>query len=73
MLRPLDRLLNFITGRLSMKALNMFLNDESGQDLIEYALVAALVGLGAVAAMKTLGTSITNAFTSVGTTLTTNV
>ncbi len=49
------------------------MNDESGQDLIEYALVAALVGLGAVAAMKTLGTNISSAFTSVGSTLTTNV
>ena len=29
-------------------------NEDSGQDLIEYALVAALVGLGAVAAMKGL-------------------
>jgi pilus assembly protein Flp/PilA len=53
--------------------LNNLMNDESGQDLIEYALVAALVGLGAVASMKTLGTAITNAFTSIGTTLTTNV
>jgi len=49
------------------------MNDESGQDLIEYALVAALVGLGAVAAMKTLGSNINTAFTSIGTTLTTNV
>jgi pilus assembly protein Flp/PilA len=49
------------------------MQDESGQDLIEYALVAALVGLGAVAAMKTLGTNISSAFTSVGTSLTTNV
>ena len=47
--------------------------EESGQDLIEYALVAALVGLGAVAAMKTLSTNIGTAFTSIGTTLTTNV
>jgi pilus assembly protein Flp/PilA len=49
------------------------MNDESGQDLIEYALVAALVGLGAVTAMKSLSTSVSNAFTSVGTTLTSNV
>ena len=49
------------------------MNDESGQDLIEYALVAALVGLGAVAAMKTLSTNISSAFTSIGSTLTTNV
>ncbi|MGB8538620.1 MAG: Flp family type IVb pilin [Acidobacteriaceae bacterium] len=34
------------------------LRDESGQDLIEYALVAALIGLGATAAMKSLATSI---------------
>jgi pilus assembly protein Flp/PilA len=47
-------------------------NDESGQDLIEYALVAALVGLGAVATMKTLSTAIQGAFTSIGSTLTTN-
>jgi len=47
-----------------------FLQDESGQDLIEYALVAALVGLGAVAAMKGLSNSIGNSFNSVGNTLT---
>jgi pilus assembly protein Flp/PilA len=29
-----------------------------GQDLIEYALVAALIGLGAVTAMKSLSTTI---------------
>jgi pilus assembly protein Flp/PilA len=49
------------------------MNDESGQDLIEYALVAALVGLGAVTAMKSLSTSVSNAFSSIGTTLTSNV
>ncbi len=46
-----------------------FLSDESGQDLIEYALVAAIIALGAVAAMTTLATAITNAFTTVGTKL----
>ena len=49
------------------------ISDESGQDLIEYALVAALVGLGAVASMKALSTSIGTAFTSIGTTLTSSV
>ena len=34
------------------------LKDESGQDLIEYALVAALIGLGAVATMKSLAAAI---------------
>jgi len=47
--------------------------EESGQDLIEYALVAALVGLGAVAAMRGLTNSIGNTFNGIGTSLTTAV
>jgi pilus assembly protein Flp/PilA len=49
--------------------LKRFVQDESGQDLIEYALVAALVGLGAVASMQGLSNSIGNAFNGVGTSL----
>ena len=40
--------------------------DESGQDLIEYALVVALIALAATAGMSTLASSISNAFGSVG-------
>jgi pilus assembly protein Flp/PilA len=50
-----------------------FLNDESGQDLIEYALVAGLIGLGAVVAMGGLATKIGGAFGSVGNSLTSAV
>ena len=46
------------------------LRDESGQDLIEYALVAALIGLGATATMRTLATAIGTALTGIGTRLT---
>lgn len=46
------------------------LRDDSGQDLIEYALVAALIGLGATAAMSGLATTIGDAMTKVGTKLT---
>jgi pilus assembly protein Flp/PilA len=53
--------------------LSAFLNDESGQDLIEYALVAALVGLGAVAAMKGLSNAVGNSFNGVGNALTSAV
>jgi pilus assembly protein Flp/PilA len=42
------------------------MSDESGQDLIEYALVAALIALGATAAMTSLANSISTAFSSVG-------
>jgi pilus assembly protein Flp/PilA len=43
--------------------------DQSGQDLIEYALVVALIALAATAGMKTVATAIGTAFTSVGTKL----
>uniref|UniRef100_A0A7V5CRZ7 Flp family type IVb pilin n=1 Tax=Acidobacterium capsulatum TaxID=33075 RepID=A0A7V5CRZ7_9BACT len=51
--------------------LNNLLKDESGQDLIEYALVAALIGLAAVAAMSGVADGIKNAFNSVNTQLAT--
>ena len=44
--------------------------EDSGQDLIEYALIAALLALGAVTGMKTLSNNIGNAFNSVGNSLT---
>jgi len=47
--------------------------DEEGQDLIEYALVVALIAFAATAGMNALATSLNAAFTSVGTTLTTYI
>ena len=44
--------------------------DTSGQDLIEYALVVALIAFAAVAGMTTLATKINGAFTSIGSMLT---
>ena len=49
------------------------LRDESGQDLIEYALVAALIALGAIAAMNGVATGISNAFSAVANDLTSAV
>ena len=46
-----------------------FIKDESGQDLIEYALVAGLIGIGAVVAMTGLSGKIGNAFNGVGNSL----
>ena len=45
-------------------------NEESGQDLIEYALIALLIALGAIAGMSTLASSINQEFTRVAGTLT---
>jgi pilus assembly protein Flp/PilA len=44
---------------------------DNGQDLIEYALVAALIALAATAGMSTLATAINSAFTNIGSKLTT--
>ncbi len=47
------------------------LREEHGQDLIEYALIAALIALAATVGMSTVANSINAAFTSVGTHLNT--
>jgi pilus assembly protein Flp/PilA len=44
-----------------------------GQDLVEYALVVALIAFAATAGMKTLASNINTAFTNIGTSLTTQV
>ena len=43
--------------------------EESGQDLIEYGLIALIVALGAIAGMGKLAQSINGIFTSVAGTL----
>jgi pilus assembly protein Flp/PilA len=42
------------------------LQNESGQDLIEYALIAALIALVAIAGINGLASSINSEFTAVG-------
>ena len=54
---------------LRVKLQTMLANEE-GQDLIEYALVVALIALGATAGMHSLANAINNAFFSVGSSLT---
>jgi pilus assembly protein Flp/PilA len=46
--------------------LQNLMSEDSGQDLIEYTLIAALVALGAVAALRTLGNTVNNTFANVG-------
>lgn len=41
--------------------------EESGQDLIEYALVVALIAFAATAGMSSVATQINTAFTNIGT------
>lgn len=46
-----------------------FINDEEGQDLVEYALLLGFIAIIAVAAVTTLGTKVNSYFTGIGTKL----
>ncbi len=54
---------------LKLIARMQVLLNEEGQDLIEYALVVALIAFAATAGMSTLATAINAAFTNIGGTL----
>ena len=58
---------------INKNLIQAFIADESGQDLIEYALVAALIGLGSVATLKSFATAIGTVFTNISTTLSSDV
>ena len=51
------------------KWFNEFLRNTEGQDLIEYALLAATIGLGVVGAMTTLRNAISTEFGAIGTSI----
>jgi len=46
---------------------------EEGQDLVEYALVVALIAFGAIAGMQFLATGLNNAFDTIANVLSTNI
>jgi pilus assembly protein Flp/PilA len=56
--------------RRSTKVIKMFLKDESGLELSEYAIAAALVSLAAVAAFQLLGGNIGAKITELATKIT---
>lgn len=58
--------------KLYVKAQN-FLSADEGQDLVEYALVVALIALAATAGMNKLASNLSAAFSTVGTTLNADV
>ena len=51
--------------------INRFIASESGATAIEYGLIAAIVGVGLVAGLSTLKTSLDTTFATVGTKLST--
>lgn len=49
------------------------MEQEEGQDLVEYALVVALIAFGAVTGMGYLATGLNHAFSNIASTLTTDI
>ena len=62
-----DILLNLYIKSQNIKG---FLSQEEGQDLVEYALIVALIALACCAGMNSLATAINTGFTTLGTNLT---
>ena len=60
--------MNSLILKLCVK-MQTLLSREEGQDLVEYALVVALVAFGPTAALQTLGSGLNSAFTTISTTL----
>jgi pilus assembly protein Flp/PilA len=56
--------------RVVRTAMARLLEDESGQDLIEYCLVAALIGLGTLVGVHSAANTIVNIMLQVGTNFT---
>ncbi len=54
--------------KLYVKVQN-FLSADEGQDLVEYALVVALIAFAATAGMSKLASNLSAAFSTIGTTI----
>jgi pilus assembly protein Flp/PilA len=52
-----------------MNLISRFVRDESGATAIEYGLIAAVLGVGIIAAAKTLGAQISATFSTLSTTM----
>lgn len=48
-----------------LKHIRVFTNDESGQDLLEYALLVALIALVAAGAVKLAGANVNSIFSNI--------
>jgi pilus assembly protein Flp/PilA len=53
--------------------MKQMLEHEHGQDMVEYALVVALIAFGAVTGMQHLSSGINKAFSTISSTLTTDI
>jgi len=56
--------MNTMFLKMYLKLQNL-MNREEGQDLVEYALVLALISIAAVASLKSLATAVVAVFTNI--------
>jgi pilus assembly protein Flp/PilA len=56
---------------LMLSVMLQILKDESGQDLIEYALAVALIGFISIAGLSSVAAAINTAFMNIGTKIST--
>jgi pilus assembly protein Flp/PilA len=63
--------MNMIVSKLRIAIKS--LKKEEGQDLVEYALLIALIAFAATAGIKSLATNLNTAFTNIGTAVSTNI
>ena len=52
------------------KLFTLFVRDTAGQDLIEYALLAATIGLGALVGMRAVRDALNTEFDTIGSSIT---
>ena len=57
------------TGESHMLRVRNFLSDESGVTAIEYALIASLIAVFIIVAVRLVGTQVSTVFNEIGTTL----
>jgi pilus assembly protein Flp/PilA len=57
-------------GAALWEPIQAFLRDETGQDLVEYALIGALVALGSLVSVRQLATLVSEAFPYIASRLT---
>jgi pilus assembly protein Flp/PilA len=63
-IQPTEDDMNTLLLKLFLK-FREFRDREEGQDMVEYALVVALIALAAVSSMQHVGTALTNRFNSI--------
>jgi len=56
-----------------LQRLQALINNQNGQDIVEYSLVVALLAFAATAGMKSVASGVRTAFTNISTALSSNI